>query len=734
MSRWTGPGRFTAQGEGALSRGRLADLQGRARKVVGDLENQVRLGGIWYGFHRIKLEKGVEVVATVDANDSEVPFVQARLLIDSQLVEERDREAAGIVWQFANDTDLFLAARGDQFSVFSNSGAIEELVDTSRAIPKYTPQLFQSKIKAGKVDWQFANGEVISWDGPSQRSIIPIGSGLSTFGPNIYQNGEIIYSFTALEKVIGAARTEDNRLVAIVVTSQGHFTAYTIESGVATTQGFINGVFNSDAFSPRSPAFFNLAGTKAVAVLDNMDVIDDRRDEVWVELKFSLGAGFSTGGFYRPKVYEYEGQVITLSTSEATTTLTSRTSSSIQVVTDTNIRFSDVSEEYGRTWATPNAKRLVCADYASSGVQRRVEIERKPPRVEQEVVSISGSTAFTDSYTSSFDELNQVYRQERNTSGSGDSKRDENISLRIATGELLVLVDGQTEAEIPNDVFAGSWSSDVSRVSSFTATFPEVEESPSAAKSLNWNVTQSGVSENIITERSILFYVDVRFNNIGLAVFTSHESPDREFTELRQGDWSVTGLQVGSSCSFIGDDDITVNTGILENNPVSKGRLARLRSLASEELGESDNSPFTFQETRFLNGLIDEPCARWREVIDVGTVTSEVESDKDVAVFTSVNPNKSPMFPSETAINNIVRDNHPNFIGSGAAQLFQEDSLVDHATAENQVFFIDLLEIGVLGNNGTTGLEELTHYNIRGRNLSSVVFPKSDFVFSLKNV
>jgi len=92
MPRWTGPGRFTAQGKGAISRNRLADLQSRARKVLGDLNDQVRLGNIWQGYRRVRLEDGVELVAIVDATYPDNPLVQSRLLIDPVFVEEGGEE------------------------------------------------------------------------------------------------------------------------------------------------------------------------------------------------------------------------------------------------------------------------------------------------------------------------------------------------------------------------------------------------------------------------------------------------------------------------------------------------------------------------------------------------------------------------------------------------------------------------------------------------------------------
>src|SRR6056297_1844921 len=92
MSRYTGPGRFAARSDNALSRDDFATVQARARKVVGDLQNQVNLGNVWQGFRRVRLAEDTEVVASVDATYPDNPLVQVHLVLPQDSTAPRSIE------------------------------------------------------------------------------------------------------------------------------------------------------------------------------------------------------------------------------------------------------------------------------------------------------------------------------------------------------------------------------------------------------------------------------------------------------------------------------------------------------------------------------------------------------------------------------------------------------------------------------------------------------------------
>lgn len=81
MSRFTGPGRFTALGSNPQSRVRAEELRARARAVVGALQNQVTLGNIWQGTRVERISDDAYIVAMVDATYPDNPIVQARIFV-----------------------------------------------------------------------------------------------------------------------------------------------------------------------------------------------------------------------------------------------------------------------------------------------------------------------------------------------------------------------------------------------------------------------------------------------------------------------------------------------------------------------------------------------------------------------------------------------------------------------------------------------------------------------------
>jgi len=91
MAKWAGPGRITAS---TSRQDRLAELQAQARKVLGSLETQVRLGGVWQGYKRVKLSDGVEVMAHIDATYPDSPLVRAQIVsspVADELSKAKDR-------------------------------------------------------------------------------------------------------------------------------------------------------------------------------------------------------------------------------------------------------------------------------------------------------------------------------------------------------------------------------------------------------------------------------------------------------------------------------------------------------------------------------------------------------------------------------------------------------------------------------------------------------------------
>lgn len=93
MPRYTGPGRFTALGGDTQSRSRLAELNSRARKVAGDLQNRVVLGDIWQGKRVVDLGDGAKLIATVDQTYPDNPLVQTRIHLTKKPEREKEEDA-----------------------------------------------------------------------------------------------------------------------------------------------------------------------------------------------------------------------------------------------------------------------------------------------------------------------------------------------------------------------------------------------------------------------------------------------------------------------------------------------------------------------------------------------------------------------------------------------------------------------------------------------------------------
>lgn len=93
MPRWTGEGRFSIRGGERLSDLQRADLLSRARKVVGDLNNQIKLGGVSFGRRLFRLSAGAVMVATIMAPfPGSPPMVMADILVSGEEREEAEGE------------------------------------------------------------------------------------------------------------------------------------------------------------------------------------------------------------------------------------------------------------------------------------------------------------------------------------------------------------------------------------------------------------------------------------------------------------------------------------------------------------------------------------------------------------------------------------------------------------------------------------------------------------------
>lgn len=714
------------QGEDTLSDSRLAWLRNQGRVVLGGLVSEVQSSSLNTASRIGRFVDNSYYEAYVTDNFGGQPILQIRIYPTGTPTFSEDIQLpSGIVWQFSSDTDvLFTAARnsgGLTFSAFSNIEDAGGLVTTSLAIPSYIGTLFPSKIEAGALDWQSEELGTISWDGPLSRGVVPIDSGLTTFGPNVYQAGKVLAEFPGYS-VLGAALLDASTLVVIamdsvayrVLTKQlGTSDPPSIGSSVSRTQ-------NGMDFLPRSPAFFNPSGTSAAVVLDNLDELDSnsKDEEAWVELRYSSGS-LSLGGFSKPMSYEFSPK-IRIQNSSSSNFSAFATSASNSTVTLVSSEFNDVSADAGVSWATPSDMRLVCVDYSPAGVEQRLEIKVMEPEADMSLsFTSSGTSASIHPLTTDPDEDPRYGVPGIQSDTAATTSTD--YSLKITYPRLSLVLDGE-EAWVSDPVILDEEFDALVVNNRFFRYDPTIVNPPDTPTLGFTEINNRRLSmEDGNAQYSRITHVDLRREF--LATETAVRSSDRSQEE--------NSTAVLPTSDAIAQPNFNFATFSGRVGGSSSGRASSTAASRKLKFIREDNADVESSGPGF-NQVVTFPSVFTTRIRSDGIPPTSREPSStstfsdDVVDFQGLDTGLVQKTTTPNAINALTTGGRSSFIGSGIRRLATQNAQA--AACFNRDFFV------VLYSNSTIGFDNYTEYQIGDQSLEPIVFPTGAFAYSVKNV
>ena len=721
MTRWVGPVSWgLPESPRAITDANL--LRSRARYIVGQVENDLRLGQIWFGRKFYRLAPNAYVVVQVDRTYEDNPIVKAELVVNppDQGVEDSRFAPLGIVWKFdGSDTDLFFQSRteGDTVinRVFSNIEDADGLVDTALDVPSYIPGLYADKIESGTVDWQGDYG-TLTWAGPKTRSVVGLFQYAVTFGQKIYEGGDVLYDFTGTNfNVVGAAKIDGNTVRAIGV-EDSLFVVYEIdladESHVSVAT--LNRTQNGEEFLPRSCAFFSPDGLKASMVVDNLDNLSaDAREEVWCEVTLD-GLTFEYNDFYRPKAYDIVYDVRQYETNYSELTLGTSEGLTTADYTIQTAEIQDISASEGHSWAEATDTRLICRDYRADGTEATLEVTVVAPEFVTAALSYSDESGGSSTFQVDQDGAGND-RGDYPEYDTSFATRDSAETVQLHYGGMDFKIDGELVHSMP---YTDSYHEAESDRDEDTAT--------SFLSSRTGSASGTTTIENYVLDdvtaafRQHVVYADLRFGNVCLyyevyrEYFTSTETISRERSGLAYDD-DANELQ--------GTQDATQTLSFSELDDAERNiyyRGATIQDFEQETNSESattESSTTISPEPTYADGSIVNPTVIDDESTTIGGSPFHDNQIDAARAVVNENPNSG-----STA----------SYIGSGMRTLSNPRNEVDAATAQRGLAYVDLLK--VTPAPGSILQTTTERYRINGQDLENIIFPTDSFDFDLSVV